>query len=106
LAITHAGVWPEVIPPEPAARFVEAFFAVHDLAEWVLRDFSGFFFTQPLLSQALSLALQVCFDFGVKSSRLRLRLNMGSPLPPPSGLNYSFLSATSGSTRNARRAGI
>src|SRR5580700_1381995 len=67
-----AKVLPEMIPPEPAAGFVEALFHLHDIAERATCYGSGLRFTQPLFSQALALLLYVCFNFGAKVACLPL----------------------------------
>src|SRR5580658_2288745 len=81
-AQTVAGVLPEVIPSEPAAGFVEAFFGLHEVAEGATRGCSGLLFTQSSLPQALDLELQVCFDFGCEVVEFALASEHGISFSP------------------------
>src|SRR5580692_873377 len=80
-AVTH--VLPEMLPPQPASRFVKALFGVHDVPEGTPRTRSGPFFAQPLPAQALDLKLYVRLDFRGEVVEFALAPEHGFSLPPP-----------------------
>ena len=76
-----AEVLHEVVPPEPAARFVEALLGPGDVAEGAPRRHASLFFAQTLLFQLLRLEFEMRLDFRSEVARLRFRQNIALTLP-------------------------
>ena len=92
-----------MVPPEPAAGFVETLLHLGDVAEGAPRRHARLFFAQTLVFQSLGLEFEMRFDLRCEVALLALspkhRINPPRPRapeparwPPPAAATWSSLS--------------